>query len=79
MIMNLIDRSHNSYKEEDSGALALIQQGHDPLGHGARQAGSMLGVEGVLKHCQQFCAKQIPEMSIELIRQAVRAWLLAAC
>ena len=44
---------------------------NDPLSHGGWQAGRMLRLEGVLQDRKQLRAKQIPELSEELIRQAI--------
>ena len=48
-----------------------VQQGDDPLGHGGWQAGGKLSLEGILQHCQQLWAEQVPELSVKLIWQAV--------
>ncbi len=57
--------------QREPGALALVQQGDDPLSHGGWQARGMLGLKGLLQNCLQLWAEQVPELSIELTRQAI--------
>ncbi len=57
--------------QQGLGALALVQQGDDPMSHGGWQAETMLSLKGILQDCQQLWAQHLPEMGEELIGQAL--------